>query len=244
MDGPIQPKKPLPAAAGGETSSSTHQDPSVSDLSPDEYMAGIRQKLHGDQTPQRQASDATAVHPAAQATPPEAQGESFFHRLLHSAKLFFTPPGVSKEADQQARDMVRAIPRGAVNMANELGRTVLEFGAFLDRKTGAGELMQPGYNAAYDENGGARGLVVGAGDEANAVSEDEMLAAYGPKSDDPLVSLTENASQFLSGLALTRGLGIKNIYVGGGIVDATMLDRKSTRLNSSHVEISYAVFCL
>src|SRR5690349_23859913 len=27
-------------------------------------------------------------------------------------------------------------------------------------------------------------------------------------------------------------------------VDGTGLDRKSTRLNSSHVEISYAVFCL
>src|SRR5438874_7436064 len=28
------------------------------------------------------------------------------------------------------------------------------------------------------------------------------------------------------------------------IVSAAMADRKSTRLNSSHVEISYAVFCL
>src|SRR6266496_4493090 len=27
-------------------------------------------------------------------------------------------------------------------------------------------------------------------------------------------------------------------------VDGDLLDRKSTRLNSSHVEISYAVFCL
>src|SRR5215469_17145579 len=27
-------------------------------------------------------------------------------------------------------------------------------------------------------------------------------------------------------------------------MDATLTDRKSTRLNSSHVEISYAVFCL
>src|SRR5690242_21519814 len=27
-------------------------------------------------------------------------------------------------------------------------------------------------------------------------------------------------------------------------VDATVLDRKSTRLNSSHMSISYAVFCL
>src|SRR5438874_5056618 len=29
-----------------------------------------------------------------------------------------------------------------------------------------------------------------------------------------------------------------------GAKDVVMLDRKSTRLNSSHVEISYAVFCL
>src|SRR5690606_42130122 len=28
------------------------------------------------------------------------------------------------------------------------------------------------------------------------------------------------------------------------VIDATRLDRKSTRLNSSHVKISYAVFCL
>src|SRR5207253_10039951 len=30
----------------------------------------------------------------------------------------------------------------------------------------------------------------------------------------------------------------------GGDADATIADRKSTRLNSSHVAISYAVFCL
>src|SRR5690349_22637690 len=29
-----------------------------------------------------------------------------------------------------------------------------------------------------------------------------------------------------------------------GVLANAMLDRKSTRLNSSHVEISYAVFCL
>lgn len=197
-------------------------------------MAGLRQKLTGGKPTavSRQAADATAAapNPAAQATPPEAQGESFFHRLLHSAKLFFTPPGVSAEADQQSRDMAHAVGRGAVNAGNELGRTMLEFGAFLDRKTGAGEAMQPGYNAAYDENGGARGLVVGAGDEANAVSADEMLAAYGAKSDDPLVSLTENASQFLSGLALARGAGLKNIYTAGAVVDATMFDPYQAQL--------------
>src|SRR5699024_11793319 len=33
-------------------------------------------------------------------------------------------------------------------------------------------------------------------------------------------------------------------FLLGGGVDARLRDRKSTRLNSSHVSISYAVFCL
>src|SRR5258707_11060911 len=32
--------------------------------------------------------------------------------------------------------------------------------------------------------------------------------------------------------------------VGDDVVDGAALDRKSTRLNSSHANISYAVFCL
>src|SRR2546427_8816909 len=32
--------------------------------------------------------------------------------------------------------------------------------------------------------------------------------------------------------------------VGGGPMDGHAVDRKSTRLNSSHSQISYAVFCL
>src|SRR5437868_8026601 len=35
-----------------------------------------------------------------------------------------------------------------------------------------------------------------------------------------------------------------SILVAAGLEDAERLDRKSTRLNSSHVSISYAVFCL
>src|SRR5690606_40788398 len=37
-------------------------------------------------------------------------------------------------------------------------------------------------------------------------------------------------------------LGALSLLLNGGGVD--QLDRKSTRLNSSHVKISYAVFCL
>src|SRR5699024_12601219 len=41
--------------------------------------------------------------------------------------------------------------------------------------------------------------------------------------------------------AKIEDLGIPQLFNGGGEVP---LDRKSTRLNSSHVSISYAVFCL
>src|SRR5204863_9630731 len=38
--------------------------------------------------------------------------------------------------------------------------------------------------------------------------------------------------------------GIWNTATGQAAEPSAVLDRKSTRLNSSHVEISYAVFCL
>src|SRR3712207_8457078 len=39
--------------------------------------------------------------------------------------------------------------------------------------------------------------------------------------------------------------GVHRVLVGDrGVVDPAVLDRKSTRLNSSHANISYAVFCL
>src|SRR5690606_40368890 len=41
--------------------------------------------------------------------------------------------------------------------------------------------------------------------------------------------------------APVAGLGTSSLF---SLLDAIHLDRKSTRLNSSHVKISYAVFCL
>src|SRR3989442_7592624 len=66
-----------------------------------------------------------------------------------------------------------------------------------------------------------------------------------------LVSLGSVAIAAIAGTAMGLAAG----YFGGWVelalmraVDATLsfppLDRKSTRLNSSHVRISYAVFCL
>src|SRR5438045_6079465 len=41
-----------------------------------------------------------------------------------------------------------------------------------------------------------------------------------------------------------RPLRLANSWSSPPKVESTMLDRKSTRLNSSHLGISYAVFCL
>src|SRR5690554_5126854 len=43
---------------------------------------------------------------------------------------------------------------------------------------------------------------------------------------------------------VTDRLGAQGTVCGGGRYDGLLEDRKSTRLNSSHVRISYAVFCL
>src|SRR5690606_42019587 len=48
----------------------------------------------------------------------------------------------------------------------------------------------------------------------------------------------------LHGEAGRRGVHSPVLGVGDGAMRHTPIDRKSTRLNSSHVKISYAVFCL
>src|SRR5699024_11706938 len=56
----------------------------------------------------------------------------------------------------------------------------------------------------------------------------------------------------LAGLSAERGLhrraahlvGFGDVGAAGQVGSAPLQDRKSTRLNSSHVSISYAVFCL
>src|SRR2546421_6739046 len=54
------------------------------------------------------------------------------------------------------------------------------------------------------------------------------------------VSAEEKESLLLAGLAEIPSL----IVALSGGADSAYLDRKSTRLNSSHDQISYAVFCL
>src|SRR5699024_11681318 len=50
--------------------------------------------------------------------------------------------------------------------------------------------------------------------------------------------------QSFSCMALVDGEKVRCLILNIGVVSMTLKDRKSTRLNSSHVSISYAVFCL
>src|SRR5690349_22911450 len=56
--------------------------------------------------------------------------------------------------------------------------------------------------------------------------------------------LTWRAARPRVGCAATAPTGKGTRCPGNGGARAARSDRKSTRLNSSHVEISYAVFCL
>src|SRR5439155_13752383 len=54
----------------------------------------------------------------------------------------------------------------------------------------------------------------------------------------------EHADVLIETLAKLNGVERNQILLGDGSGEILKLDRKSTRLNSSHVAISYAVFCL
>src|SRR5699024_7331201 len=90
----------------------------------------------------------------------------------------------------------------------------------------------------------AGGAVV---NDATRVSVDGTVELLRGDSGEPLATVP---GAFVSGFepAVTispetaRAWGIPTRYVGEVIVPTDSLDRKSTRLNSSHVSISYAVF--
>src|SRR5690606_41362743 len=61
----------------------------------------------------------------------------------------------------------------------------------------------------------------------------------------PYTTLFRSISEALdSGKHTTTFARLYPLQSGGWLIDSPGIDRKSTRLNSSHVKISYAVFCL
>src|SRR2546426_4411908 len=71
---------------------------------------------------------------------------------------------------------------------------------------------------------------------------------FGPNAGDQtvreLAALLEGDSPVSAELDLTPTYSSDVLVVGGGGAGCAAADRKSTRLNSSHLVISYAVFCL
>src|SRR3712207_8135134 len=64
-----------------------------------------------------------------------------------------------------------------------------------------------------------------------------VVAGLGGEADDQLARLA-------LGNQLGQHVGVAHQRNAAGLAAAALLDRKSTRLNSSHANISYAVFCL
>src|SRR5437773_12168826 len=60
----------------------------------------------------------------------------------------------------------------------------------------------------------------------------------------PRSTLFPYTTLFRSGVGVAGGVAIKRAIAIGRVVGAPGVDRKSTRLNSSHITTSYAVFCL
>src|SRR3712207_8613471 len=56
--------------------------------------------------------------------------------------------------------------------------------------------------------------------------------------------VTDNMHQFKSSYDMHRGFDVFDFFRGQTTDNFQPKDRKSTRLNSSHANISYAVFCL
>src|SRR5690349_23758984 len=74
-----------------------------------------------------------------------------------------------------------------------------------------------------------------------------QLLGWGPTPDTLLVQMTENGEVVWKLMSLNDGsMGppMAGSEALSAPIEHPLTDRKSTRLNSSHVEISYAVFCL
>src|SRR5256885_7496792 len=89
---------------------------------------------------------------------------------------------------------------------------------------------------------GVRALLERHGFEVVAEASDGRTAVELARQHEPHVAVLDIMMPLLNGIDAARQ--IVEACPGTQVVMLTALDRKSTRLNSSHLVISYAVFCL
>jgi hypothetical protein len=148
--------------------------------------------------------------------------QGFWDRLVHGV-----------DGKSRTGEIVRSVGRGLVNAVTETGDTIAEGAAYVDRKTGLGEKLTPGFNAAYDS-----GEVGGKGTfTENADGENVSSHYLGNRSDDPLASFAESATQFTASYAAlgsVKGFGalgkVGSALTKGAIVDATVFDPYEAQL--------------
>lgn len=161
--------------------------------------------------------------PAPQTPPtPPPQTEhpiaDWFHKLVHGDP--------NQSPLERAGEVARSVGRGVVSAVQEGANTIAEGAAYVDRKTGLGERLTPGYNSAYDE-AGASALAA----PATQGIQDAKTAVFGKKTDDPLANFAESASQFAAGFAgagelklLKAGKSLKELGAAGVVLRAGLTD--------------------
>jgi ribosomal protein S18 acetylase RimI-like enzyme len=111
------------------------------------------------------------------------------------------------EGKSRIGEIARSVPRGLANAGNNIARTAAEAGAMV------GDALGVGGTEAQQDARRERAK------DFQLVSEGELDATYGPRSDDPLASLAEGLTQALAVGVLTRGAGVKNAIAQGAVID-------------------------
>jgi hypothetical protein len=128
-------------------------------------------------------------------------------------------------------EMGRSAGRGVVEAGAGLVQTISEGAAAVDRHTGLGEKLSPGFNDSYDRMGGARGVA-----QAFAAPFQESVdKTIGRRSDDGLAAFTESATQFITGFAafntgILKGPGAVKALAKGALADATVMEPYEAQL--------------
>ena len=143
------------------------------------------------------------MNPDDPVTPPPAGGGGPVRKFWEWIKQ------KDKETENASAEAHRAVARGVTGAAISTVQTIAEGAAWVDRRTGLGEMIQPGYNEAYDgekptlsnlitgrqEGQGARGMAQAATDPLRAAQENFL----GKRSDDWVAGAVEDTTQFLTG---------------------------------------------